>query len=477
MPLPPADTDRLNGWKEISAFLGKSVRTVQRWEREFGLPVHRVGSAGSEVVFAWREELARWSRSAAQAAPGAGAPADAAVGPGEPAPGEDPSNPGATGTPAQRSRWPLTPLWTTLLGVAAAVAVAGVVWTGRAVPGERGPDRQPAGWRLEDDQLVVLDEGGHALWSRRFEEDLAEDAYVPRPLPDPAQPAPSVRIEDLDGDGSREVLFAARRFGVTRPSLYVFEADGRLRFSHAPPATALRFGDTTYPPEWLIIGTWVTRNSRNERSIWALYYHKPYFPSLLTQLDARGTVRSEYVSNGYIHVVHEARWKGSDVVLVGAVNNETQGGGLAIFESGTVRGSAPAENPKYRCDGCAPGGPDHFVVFPRTCLSSWAGSHVPIGPVWVDDRDAIWVVTSHDDELKRPAGRGLGAVTYVLDRNLAPIHVEFDAQFVQLHQEAEAKRTLTHPLDERDAQRALPARIWRDARFVDLPRVRPEIDR
>ena len=31
----------LNSWKEIASYLGRSVRTVQRWEREFGLPVHR----------------------------------------------------------------------------------------------------------------------------------------------------------------------------------------------------------------------------------------------------------------------------------------------------------------------------------------------------------------------------------------------------------------------------------------------------
>lgn len=34
---------RLNSWKEIATFLGRGVRTVQRWERELQLPVHRIG--------------------------------------------------------------------------------------------------------------------------------------------------------------------------------------------------------------------------------------------------------------------------------------------------------------------------------------------------------------------------------------------------------------------------------------------------
>jgi hypothetical protein len=34
------ETGRLNGWKEIAAYVGKGVRTVQRWEKAHGLPVH-----------------------------------------------------------------------------------------------------------------------------------------------------------------------------------------------------------------------------------------------------------------------------------------------------------------------------------------------------------------------------------------------------------------------------------------------------
>ncbi len=37
---PDTDERRLNGWKEIAAHFGKGVRTVQRWEKALGLPVH-----------------------------------------------------------------------------------------------------------------------------------------------------------------------------------------------------------------------------------------------------------------------------------------------------------------------------------------------------------------------------------------------------------------------------------------------------
>jgi hypothetical protein len=44
--LPPraGERRRLDSWKEIAAYLGRSIRTVQRWEREEGLPVHRLAT-------------------------------------------------------------------------------------------------------------------------------------------------------------------------------------------------------------------------------------------------------------------------------------------------------------------------------------------------------------------------------------------------------------------------------------------------
>lgn len=50
----------LNGWKEIAGFLGRSVRTVQRWEKLFDLPVHRPSRLSPGVVIASRAEIRDW---------------------------------------------------------------------------------------------------------------------------------------------------------------------------------------------------------------------------------------------------------------------------------------------------------------------------------------------------------------------------------------------------------------------------------
>ena len=64
--LPPAEPtpgDRLDSWKEIAAFLQRDVRTVQRWEKHAGLPVHRHADARLRSAYAYRSELDAWWRA------------------------------------------------------------------------------------------------------------------------------------------------------------------------------------------------------------------------------------------------------------------------------------------------------------------------------------------------------------------------------------------------------------------------------
>jgi len=67
--VPGASEDRLDSWKEIAAYLKRGVRTVRRWEREEGLPVHRHLHRVLGSVYAYRSEIDVWQRSARRSAP------------------------------------------------------------------------------------------------------------------------------------------------------------------------------------------------------------------------------------------------------------------------------------------------------------------------------------------------------------------------------------------------------------------------
>jgi hypothetical protein len=51
----------LTTWKEVARYMGKGVRTVQRWERDFGLPVRRPpGPRNRRAILALTSDLDAW---------------------------------------------------------------------------------------------------------------------------------------------------------------------------------------------------------------------------------------------------------------------------------------------------------------------------------------------------------------------------------------------------------------------------------
>jgi predicted DNA-binding transcriptional regulator AlpA len=58
----PLPDKKLVSWKEIAAYLGREVRTVQRWENTEGLPVHRHEHLKKSTVYAYASELDEWFR-------------------------------------------------------------------------------------------------------------------------------------------------------------------------------------------------------------------------------------------------------------------------------------------------------------------------------------------------------------------------------------------------------------------------------
>jgi len=55
------DEKILDSWKKISQYLGRDIRTCYRWEKELGLPIHRIdNSSPRSKVFAYPSEIDQW---------------------------------------------------------------------------------------------------------------------------------------------------------------------------------------------------------------------------------------------------------------------------------------------------------------------------------------------------------------------------------------------------------------------------------
>ena len=74
----------LRSWKEISAYLGRDVRTCRRWEEDLGLPIHRLDGSPKARVLAYKDEIDTWLdwrlHEGDPGAPSAAAPSGAGTG-------------------------------------------------------------------------------------------------------------------------------------------------------------------------------------------------------------------------------------------------------------------------------------------------------------------------------------------------------------------------------------------------------------
>ncbi len=115
---------RLESWKTIGAHLGRTVRTVQRWERDEGLPVHRLEHHKLASIYAYVDELDAWWVSRSDASrledwPSPGAP-PAAPAPASPTPLE------ADLSSLWQRRWPWVAGVATLLLLALLAMALGI---------------------------------------------------------------------------------------------------------------------------------------------------------------------------------------------------------------------------------------------------------------------------------------------------------------------------------------------------------------
>lgn len=376
---------RLSGWKEIASHLGRGVRTVQRWEDDYGLPVRRLGFGKGETVFAFSDEVDDWfvtSQADSARADSAGGAADPIEGTESSEEGERDDAPASTGNGTQliprRRRWRGWALAVAIVG-AVVVGVVGYYFATRVwvrplgTPGATATraghvSAEPASVHVDFDAVVALDSNGSEIWRHRFGFQLSMHEYGPG-VPDAGS---RLGIADIDGDAHREVLIITwpqQLSGEHQPTLFVFGRDGSLRWSYSMDARAVvQYGSEQFTGPWTVAGWFMTAAPEDQarRALWVASHHGVMFPATLQRLNPMtGVPLTSYWSDGYILSVNLATVGGRQRLLVGTCNNETRGAALAVLDAGRPNGAAPSQLSKYRCANCPAGEPLEFIVFPK----------------------------------------------------------------------------------------------------------------
>ncbi len=408
---------RLTGWKEIAVYLDKAVRTVQRWERDFDLPIRRASEDRTSSVYAFTDDLDAWLRSPAGTRAGRQESLDdeAARPPAE-------ATPPSVSPPGPRHRVP----WITWILAGAllvtAAAFAWHTWRPASPP-------IPASWRVDGKVLSVFDVGGRVVFTHTFEEPLTASAYAEGTL----YSDKLVGVDDLDGDGRYEfwiVAVPARTAPDHQPLVYLFNQDGTVRWQYRFQG-AVTFGGQRFDPPWHPHFLFVTDRPEGGpgRAIWLASIERTSFPSVLQRLDIdTGRPVTNYWNNGYVTSVALGSLGGRRVLLVGAAFNDTGFASLAVLDPLNPHGSAPAVRDKYRCDDCPPGQPLAFVLFPKPPRFVPLGTNGAVVSINAGHADDIVVIVSH----AMAAGDSASAI-YRLNEDLRPTLVDAADGFLRVY--------------------------------------------
>lgn len=424
-----AGEGRLASWKEIANYLGKGVRTVQRWEQELRLPVHRIPGKKKDIVYGFPAEIDAWLRDHANHV-------------------QDPAG-AIEGRPWRKWRIWLTAAVGGVVTVGALAACLVWVW----------PAGQPASFEVKGNKLVVYDQSRRQLWNHTFDLPLHEQAYYERISTVP--PPQFVLLDDLDKDGDTELLFVFIPLNgdASERALVCFDRRGRVRWQYKL-ARAVRFGNELYEPPFFLSFFQVTsRTPGGSRHIWVVSHHVPQFPSVVAKLDAQGRLLGEFWHSGYVIVLAEASLGGRRMMLAGAANNEQFSGALAALDYDNPSGSSPAESEPYRCRNCLPVSPLlYYVLFPRSELSRALNSRPMVKEIRVHaTRDVEATVY---DESQR------GGAVFQFNSRFQLRNTDVTEAYALLHNELEASGRLKHTLDRRREADALKAvRYWDGAQF------------
>jgi hypothetical protein len=450
---------RLDGWKAIAEYLGRDVRTAQRWRDERGLPVHRVPGGKGGTVFADAGELDAWLfQAAARAAQtrtstaldeGAGhiqATADARSSP--------PSGAAAIGNrePARRAR----PMLALAIVGALAIGTAGAAVV-RMATTHPGP---VAKVELSGSTLIARGENDAVLWSYRLPDGPGAklaDSVVGEIILHGFAPVGWRGIEDYDTLvflSIRRPSQSARGTTFARSSVLCLSSAGKLRWTYTPDAR-LAFAGREFSGPW-VFRTWHIATGPSTRLV-VSFIDTTWWPSFVVSLGPEGVPESVFVNAGHIESLGRLQIGGVPFLLSGGVNNEYRSAALALLEEdGVPRASPQAAGSPFSCDGCPSGRPRKYFLFPRSELSVALGEPYNFADILSFRGDGADV----DVSVREHAGLDLRTV-YRLSPDSTPQSVAMSDRYWEKHRELSNAGKLDHAAEECPERiRGVSVRMW-----------------
>jgi hypothetical protein len=415
--MPEQQTERpptpLNGWKEIASYLGKSVRSVQRWETTLGLPVHRIRTPDGQSIYAYRDEIDAWRRQLDAPPPSE---------PEDPADPESLSEASAAVFPREqpgtgRRRWRLG-----LLAAGLALFTAGLSagwWLAR-------PSALAVTVAFAGRSLQGLSAQGAPVWILMLEADISPALGSTPPL------------LDVDGDGEAEWLVPVH-FGPTgtmaanaTDALYCLSRTG-VRKWVVRPEQNLSYPDRLITGPWTLTAIAFTPTS--PRRIWVSYAHHTGPFAHVVEIDSAGAATLRYVQVGRIHSLVHWRTPSGGFLAVGGTLNDYRRPTVALLSEQGRPASFPEAAPgRPLCRECPALPPQRVYLLPDSELSPANHELYPY----------VASMTTPGTFLKADFRHGGGRAQFFLNPDMTPGSFDYTQQHWAAHEQLERSGRLNH---------------------------------
>lgn len=431
------NSDILRSWKEISAYLECDRRTCLRWEKNLGLPIHRMEGSEKGGVFAYRDELDKWLAQRT----------------GQPEPVKnriEVIEAGRKWARLESRRWSRKRLISFHLAVWAAIIAAFALFNMRMAP------RVPIDFRIDGSELVVLGEGNRELF--RYETGvknlLETNAYrrSPQGAADPdlgGWHLPYIGFHDIDLDGRRETVFTVQTLDeVGEGTILCLDTRGKKRWGFKA-GRELKFGGQIYSADYRICGFDLNDlDGDGKREIQFFATHRPDWPCQFVSLSPEGRILGEFWNSGYItdFIVSDITGDGRAEIILGGLNNEYGEGGVIVFDAADIHGASPQMDARFRCDTLGSGSEKFYIRLPRTDAEADAW------PVESIEQSVITQARELSFKMLR------SGVFFEFEFGFDLRRVRNSHQFIQLHKAAVEAGGVTSVLND-DYLKALGAKI------------------
>ncbi|MDH4271716.1 MAG: hypothetical protein OEW18_07050, partial [Candidatus Aminicenantes bacterium] len=287
--------DLIFGIKSVAEFLETSERNVYRWEKELGLPLHRVAGSSGRTVYVSIEEIRGWLEN----------------------------KPICRINNKKRSK-KITIGITLIVICAISITVAiALILKGKT---SRNPDMahslkampDPRTASVEDKNVFVKDENGNVIWSY-IENDVKIDSVT-------WDYNKQLDFYDIDNDNANEVI--AKEYDVSTDRFYLtlFDNDGariwRKQITNNQSFNGLLLATNFQPCE-----SKFARLNDGRVFILSAWRHRARFLIIITRYDLDGNILNNYVHTGHLTflVPCDLNNDGNQEILFGGTNNLLNG--------------------------------------------------------------------------------------------------------------------------------------------------------